>query len=98
MLILSTERLHLREFDEGDAGFIHALLTDLVMPRMGGRELARQLTEQRPPLRVLFMSGHPKDAFQPPGDVAGVDFVQKPFSPLALARQVRQLLDSKAGP
>jgi two-component system, cell cycle sensor histidine kinase and response regulator CckA len=79
------------------AGPIHALLTDLVMPRMGGRELAEQLSRQRPNLRVMFMSGHAKDAFHHRGDFrAGAAFVHKPFSPLALAREVRHLLDADA--
>jgi PAS domain S-box-containing protein len=76
-------------------GTIHALVTDVVMPRMGGRELAEQLIRKRPDLRVLFMSGHTGDPAlrrgEAPMDAA---FVQKPFSPLALARKIRQLLDA----
>jgi two-component system cell cycle sensor histidine kinase/response regulator CckA len=76
---------------------IHALLTDLVMPRMGGRELADRLSEQRPNLRVLFMSGHSEDPPLHRGDLgAGAALVHKPFSPLALAREVRHLLDGAA--
>lgn len=76
---------------------IHALLTDLVMPRMGGRELAERLSLQRPDLRVLFMSGHSEEPSLHRGDLgAGAALVQKPFSPLALARKVRQLLDAEA--
>ncbi|MES1185325.1 MAG: PAS domain S-box protein [Myxococcales bacterium] len=76
-------------------GPIHALLTDLVMPRMGGRQLAEQLSRQRPNLRVLFMSGHSETASLPGGDIApGAAFVHKPFSPLALAREVRHVLDA----
>jgi two-component system, cell cycle sensor histidine kinase and response regulator CckA len=75
-------------------GPIHALVTDLVMPRMGGRELAEQLSPQRPDLKILFMSGHTEDPVLQRGEApAGAVFVQKPFSPLALARKVRQLLD-----
>jgi PAS domain S-box-containing protein len=78
------------------AGTIHALLTDMVMPRMGGRELAEQLSRLRPNVRIMFMSGHSKDASHHRGEFgAGTGFVQKPFSPLALAREVRQLLDSQ---
>lgn len=76
-------------------GTIHALLTDVVMPRVGGRELAEQLSQQRPHLPVLFMSGNTEDARLQRGELgAAAAFVQKPFSPLALARKVRQLLDA----
>jgi CheY-like chemotaxis protein len=70
-------------------------VTDLVMPRMGGRELAERLGRERPGLRVLFMSGHTEDALLQSGKAEAVDlFFQKPFSPLALARKVRQVLDA----
>jgi two-component system, cell cycle sensor histidine kinase and response regulator CckA len=79
------------------AGVIHLLLTDLVMPRMGGRELAEQLSQQRPNLSIMFMSGHTTDVAHQRGDFgAGAVFVHKPFSPLALAREVRRLLDAEA--
>jgi PAS domain S-box-containing protein len=79
------------------SGPIHALVTDLVMPRMGGRELAEHLLRQRPDLRILFMSGHTEDPDLQRGKFGpGAAFVHKPFSPLALARRVRQLLDSAA--
>lgn len=75
-------------------GKIHALVTDLVMPRMGGRELADHLTRQRPTVRTLFVSGHTEDPILQRGHAGpGTAFVHKPFSPLALARKVRQLLD-----
>jgi CheY-like chemotaxis protein len=77
-------------------GTIHVLVTDLVMPRMGGRELADILVRQRPELRVLFTSGHTEDPGLQRGETQiGAAFVQKPFSPLALARKVRQLLDTE---
>jgi CheY-like chemotaxis protein len=64
---------------------------------MGGRELAEHLVGQRPDLRILFMSGHTEDPDLQRGQMgAGAAFVHKPFSPLALARKVRQLLDSDA--
>jgi two-component system, cell cycle sensor histidine kinase and response regulator CckA len=78
-------------------GPIHVLVTDLVMPRMGGRELADTLARQRPDLRILFTSGHTEDPVLQRGETPiGAAFVQKPFSPLALARKVRQLLDKDA--
>ncbi|MEO7425951.1 MAG: PAS domain S-box protein [Fibrobacteria bacterium] len=77
-------------------GTIHVLVTDLVMPRMGGRELAENMVRQRPDLRILFTSGHTEDPGLQRGETPiGAAFVQKPFSPLALARKVRQLLDNK---
>jgi two-component system cell cycle sensor histidine kinase/response regulator CckA len=79
-------------------GPIHLLVTDLVMPHMGGRELAEQLAGTRPGLRVLFMSGYPDEASMQHGlPGAGAGFLQKPFSPIALARKVRDVLDAAGG-
>jgi CheY-like chemotaxis protein len=70
------------------------LLTDVVMPGQSGRELADQLMAQRNDLRVLFMSGYTDDAIVHHGVLEdGLDFIQKPFSPDALARRVRVVLD-----
>src|SRR5262249_31755138 len=75
-------------------GKIHLLLTDLVMPFMSGREIAFQLSPERPELRVLYMSGHPDDVIDQHGINKGVNFLPKPFSRSALANAVRQTIDS----
>ncbi|MDD5306376.1 MAG: ATP-binding protein [Deltaproteobacteria bacterium] len=76
------------------AGEIHLLLTDVVMPRMNGRELHDRLAETRPGMKVLFMSGYPDDVVAGEGvPGAGAGFVQKPFSVQALADSVRRVLD-----
>ncbi len=74
---------------------IHLLLTDVMMANMGGRELAARLSERRPGLKILFMSGYAEDV-RPEGwdGRDGVDFLQKPFSPGMLAKRVRSVLDS----
>jgi CheY-like chemotaxis protein len=73
---------------------IHLLLTDVVMPVMGGAELAKRLAEIRPDLRVLFMSGYPErmgaEASRLPD---GAILMEKPFDAGALARKVRAMLD-----
>ncbi len=80
-------------------GSIHLLLTDMVMPGMGGRELAQNLTVIKPDLRILFMSGYTDDVGILAGHEDGTTgFLQKPFTPEALARMVRQLLDSTHPP
>ena len=74
---------------------IHLLLTDVVMPNVGGRELAHRLTEPRPQMKVLFMSGYPDHASwssELADDTAAV--LQKPFSLDTLARNIRSLLDN----
>jgi len=73
---------------------ISLLLTDVVMPGMGGPELAARAKAGRPDLRVLFMSGYPDPSLAEPGVLeAGGGFLQKPFSAAALTEKVRQELD-----
>ena len=76
------------------AGTIHLLLTDVVMPRMGGRALARAFLKTRPSAKVLYMSGYADNAFVHHGVVEeGTHFVGKPFTATEIARQVRMVLD-----
>ena len=77
-------------------GEIDLLLTDVVMPVMGGTELNKQLKELHPSARVLFTSGYPQDTVEHHG-VLGVSvrFLQKPFTTGALAHRVREVLDQQ---
>ena len=76
---------------------IHLLLTDVVMPEMSGSELAEQFAEFRPGSKVLYMSGYTDDAIVRHGILRpGIAYLQKPFSPDALARKVREVLDCSA--
>jgi two-component system cell cycle sensor histidine kinase/response regulator CckA len=74
---------------------IHLLLTDVVMPGAGGKEVADRLGALRPGIKVLFMSGYTDEAIVHHGVLdSNVKFIQKPFSPAALATKVREVLDA----
>jgi PAS domain S-box-containing protein len=72
---------------------VDLLLTDVIMPRMSGRELVLRARALNPDLRVLFMSGYPGDALNGLDEIIGTRaFIQKPFSPKDLAARIRELL------
>jgi PAS domain S-box-containing protein len=73
---------------------IHLLLTDVIMPHMSGKALANQMKAQYPDLKILFTSGYTDHTIAQHGVLQpGVMFIQKPFSPIHLARKVREVLD-----
>jgi CheY-like chemotaxis protein len=80
-------------------GIIHLLLTDVIMPGMNGRELAHRVSEIRPNMKVLYMSGYTENAIGHNGTLdAGITLLQKPFTLHALKAKVREVLDQKTLP
>jgi PAS domain S-box-containing protein len=78
---------------------IDILITDVVMPGMGGRELARKLLALRPDISVLYLSGYTEDAVVAPGALGpGTAFLQKPFTLQNLAKKVREVLRARSAP
>jgi two-component system, cell cycle sensor histidine kinase and response regulator CckA len=90
------------EAENGDAGLraaerhhgpIHMVISDVVMPGMSGRELAKRLSEARPETKVLYLSGYTEDAIVHQGVLeSGTAFLQKPFTLQTLSRKVREVL------
>ena len=82
---------------ETHPGKIDLLVTDVVMPELGGRELAEAALKLRPGLKVVFVSGHTQDVILKEGVQQGAAFLHKPFTPMQLAQKVRDPLDFDAG-
>jgi two-component system CheB/CheR fusion protein len=79
---------------ESREGPIHILVTDVLMPGIGGRELAERAALLRPEMKVLFVSGHTDDSVLNMGiKLHGTPFLQKPFTLVQLAKKVREVLD-----
>jgi PAS domain S-box-containing protein len=76
---------------------IDAIITDMVMPELGGREFACRLHDYRPGARLIFMSGYTEDAVTRQSLLEpGASFIEKPFTPDALTRKLRAVLDAPA--
>lgn len=91
-----TEALRVSETHEGE---IHLLMTDVVLPQMSGKALAEQLQAIRPEIRILYSSGYTDNTIVHHGVLeASVAFLQKPYTPAALARKVREVLDAEKPP
>jgi two-component system, cell cycle sensor histidine kinase and response regulator CckA len=83
------------ELMERESG-IDAVLTDLAMPELGGRELARRLRERRPELPIVFMTGYTDDIVSRRGLLgAGVPLLEKPLSPDTIVRKMREVLSGR---
>ena len=79
---------------EAHDGMIDLMITDVVMPKMGGKEIAERLQPLYPQMKVIYMSGYTDNAIVHHGVLApGLNFLEKPFSPKVLARKVREVLD-----
>jgi DNA-binding response OmpR family regulator len=102
---LSSRGYKVLEAENGEAGLqiaektsdrIDILVTDVMMPGIGGRELAKRLTAARPGLCVLYLSGYTEDAVVTPGAlVPGTAFLQKPFTLQSLTKKVREVLRAR---
>ena len=95
-VIVANDGVHALELVTKEQAPISLLVTDVVMPRMGGSELAQQLTQLHPHIKVLYTSGYTEDAIVHHGVLQdGVNFLAKPYSPATLAKKVRAVLDMK---
>ena len=89
------DQAHAVEHCQTYPGTIHLLLTDVVMPRISGPELAKQLTAFRPSMKVICMSGYTDDSIVRHGVLeAEVAFLQKPITTQNLPNKVREVLDA----
>jgi DNA-binding NtrC family response regulator len=94
-VLQARDGIHALEIARSFEGSIHLLLTDVMMPRMGGLTLARNFSELRPDTRIVFMSGHaPRDTSNREAMRCGSGAIQKPFSHDQLMEAVRAALDA----
>src|ERR1035437_8815420 len=91
----TSDPVEARRLSQNYRGRIHLLITDVVMPKVSGRELAEELHARRTSMKVLYMSGYTDSAIVNTGILhKEVDFLQKPFTPAALTQKVREVLES----
>jgi hypothetical protein len=91
----TSDPLEAQRLSDGYRGKIHLLITDVVMPKLSGRELAEELRGRRAGMKVLYMSGYADNAIVNTGILhKEVAFLQKPFTPAALTEKVREVLES----
>jgi len=96
-LLVALDPEHAQKLADIPGSEISLVLTDVVMPSMSGHELVRRLTQKKPHLRVLYMSGYTDNVIASGGVLEpGLAFLQKPFAPAVLAQKVREVLDAKA--
>jgi DNA-binding NtrC family response regulator len=94
-VIGAADPLEAQRIADGYRGKIQLLITDVVMPRLSGKELAKALVERRPDMKVLYMSGYTDSAIVNSGILQKeVAFLQKPFTPSALAAKVRDVIEN----
>lgn len=94
-LILASCKNEAVEKLEKIKGEIHLLLTDVVLPGPSGPEIAKELKQKYPGMKILFMSGYPDEKIQVSEIIKGeVNFISKPFTSFALARKIREILNN----
>jgi CheY-like chemotaxis protein len=97
-LLVAASGIEGLESAERHEGRIDLLISDVVMPQMGGKELADQLRLKRPGIHVLYISGYTESTVLRTGALQKDEiFLQKPFTPMTLTRRVRELLDTADG-
>jgi CheY-like chemotaxis protein len=97
-LLVAASGTEALELAQNYTASIQLVISDVVMPQMGGREVAEQLKAVRPGIQILFISGYTENTMMRGGNVSeGETFLQKPFTPLTLARRVREMLDKATG-
>ncbi len=77
-------------------GAIHLVLTDVVMPRMRGPDMAGQIVKQRPGIAVVFLSGYTEEVISQSDGISGFTLVEKPYSADALLHSIRRTLDDRS--
>jgi PAS domain S-box-containing protein len=94
-VILASDGMDALDVARRYAGPIHLLLSDVVMPKLQGPELSKRLREERPQIRVLFMSGYPQPLLGPSSELPpDMVLIEKPFNETTLLAGVRQVLDA----
>jgi len=97
-LLVAASGIEALDIVEHYKGPLDLLITDVIMPQMGGRELAERLKTLRPDIQILFISGYTESTVVRTGSLAKDEmFLPKPFTPVTLARRVRELLDTAKG-